>query len=165
MKKINLLSSLIAASTLLFASLSFAAEETLQDVNGVTLSGHDAVAYFTMNKAVKGYSGISAVHDGAIYHFSSEANRDTFKANPAKYAPQYGGFCAYGAAIGAKFPIDPTVFAVVDDKLYVNNSANVSKLWTAKQAKAITLADSKWSKIREVPAADLEADDDLADDE
>ena len=165
MKKINLLSSLVAASTLLFASLSFAAEENQQDVNGVILSGHDTVAYFTMNKAVKGYSGISAVHDGAIYHFSSEANRDTFKANPAKYAPQYGGFCAYGAAIGAKFPIDPTVFAVVDDKLYVNNSANVSKLWTAKQAKAITLADSKWSKIREVPAADLEADDDLADDE
>ena len=165
MKKINLLSSLVAASTLLFASLSFAAEENQQDVNGVILSGHDTVAYFTMNKAVKGYSGISAVHDGAIYHFSSEANRDTFKANPAKYAPQYGGYCAYGAAIGAKFPIDPTVFAVVDDKLYVNNSANVSKLWTAKQAKAITLADSKWSKIREVPAADLEADDDLADDE
>lgn len=165
MKKIKLLASLVAASMLLFASLGFAAEETQQDVNGVILGGHDTVAYFTMNKAVKGYSGISAVHDGAIYHFSSEANRDTFKANPAKYAPQYGGYCAYGAAIGAKFPIDPTVFAVVDDKLYVNNSANVSKLWTAKQAKAITLADSKWSKIREVPAADLEADDDLADDE
>jgi len=163
MKKIKLLSGLIAASTLLVSSLSFAAEETQQDVNGVILSGHDAVAYFTMNKPVKGYAGISAVHDGAIYHFSSEANRETFNANPAKYAPQYGGFCAYGAAIGAKFPIDPTVFAIVDDKLYVNNSANVSKLWTAKQDQAITLADKKWSKIRETPSADLEPDDDLED--
>ena len=163
MKKTNLLSSLIAASALLFASLSFAADETQQDANGVILSGHDAVSYFTMDKAVKGYAGISAVHDGAIYHFSSEANRDAFKANPSKYAPQYGGFCAYGAAIGAKFPVDPTVFAVIDDKLYVNNSANVSKLWNAKQSKAIALADKKWSSIREVSAGELEADDDLDD--
>ncbi len=165
MKKTNFLTNLVAASALLFSSLSFAAEENQQDVNGVILGGHDTVAYFTMNKAVKGYSGISAVHDGAIYHFSSEANRDAFKANPGKYAPQYGGYCAYGAAVGAKFPIDPTVFAIVDDKLYVNNSANVSKIWTAKQSKAITLADTKWSKIRTVAAADLEADDDLDDDE
>ena len=116
-----------------------------------------------MDKAVKGYAGISAVHDGAIYHFSSEANRDAFNANPSKYAPQYGGFCAYGAAIGAKFPVDPTVFAVVDDKLYVNNSANVSKLWTAKQSKAIALADKKWTSIRGVSAGELEADEDLDD--
>ena len=163
MKKSNLLASLVAASALLLSTFSFAAEETQQDSNGVTLSGHDAVAYFTMNKAVKGYAGISAVHDGAIYHFSSEANRDAFNANPGKYAPQYGGFCAYGAAIGAKFPVDPTVFAIVDDKLYVNNSAGVSKLWTAKQSRAITLADNKWSKIRAVAANDLEPDDDLED--
>jgi len=163
MKKINLLASLVAASMLLLTSVSFAAEETQQDVNGVILSGHDAVAYFTMSKAVKGYAGISAVHDGAIYHFSSEANRDLFKANPSKYAPQYGGFCAYGAAIGAKFPIDPSVFAIVDDKLYVNNSAAVSELWNAKQAKAITLADQKWSKIKASPSSDLEPDEDLDD--
>ena len=163
MKKTNLLSSLIAASALLFASLSFAADENQQDANGVILGGHDTVAYFTMDKAVKGYAGISAVHDGAIYHFSSEANRDAFNANPSKYAPQYGGFCAYGAAIGAKFPVDPTVFAVVDDKLYVNNSANVSKLWTAKQSKAIALADKKWTSIRGVSAGELEADEDLDD--
>jgi len=160
MKKTNLFASLVAASALLFSALSFAAEETQQDANGVILSGYDAVSYFTMEKPIKGYSGITAVHDGAIYHFSSEANRDQFKANPAKYAPQYGGFCAYGAAIGAKFPIDPTVFAVVDDKLYVNNSANVAKLWNAKQSKAITLADTKWSKIREVASSELEPDDD-----
>lgn len=163
MKKTNLLAGLTAALLLASATFSFAAEETQQNANGVILSGHDTVAYFTANKAVQGYSGISAVHDGAIYHFSSEANRDLFNANPSKYAPQYGGFCAYGAAIGAKFPIDPTVFAVVDNKLYVNNSANVSKLWTAKQSKAIELADQKWSKIKTVASADLEADEDLED--
>ncbi len=165
MKKTTLLAGLTAALLLVSASFSFAADETQQDANGVILSGHDAVAYFTVNKAVKGYAGISTVHDGAIYHFSSEANRDLFNANPSKYAPQYGGFCAYGAAIGAKFPIDPTVFAVVDDKLYVNNSATVSKIWTAKQSKAIKLADNKWSKIRVVASNDLTPDDDLEDDE
>lgn len=163
MKKTNIAASLITASALLFSSLSFAADETQQDSNGVILGGHDTVSYFTANKAVKGYAGISTVHDGAIYHFSSEANRDLFNANPSKYAPQYGGFCAYGAAIGAKFPVDPTVFAVVDNKLYVNNSANVSKIWTAKQSKAITLADNKWSKIRSTSAGDLAPDDDLED--
>ena len=163
MRKTNLLASLIAATALLLSSFSYAAEETLQDANGVTLSGYDPVSYFTMEKPVKGNSGTSAVYDGAIYHFSSEANRDTFKANPAKYAPQYGGFCAYGAAVGAKFPVDPAVYAVVDEKLYLNNSADVSKLWNAKQAKAIELADTKWSTIREVPASDLKADSDLKD--
>lgn len=163
MKITNILSSLTAAVLLASASFSFAAEETQQDSNGVILSGYDAVSYFTDSKATPGYAGISTVHDGAIYHFSSEANRDLFNANPSKYAPQYGGFCAYGAAIGAKFPIDPSVFAVVDDKLYVNNSANVSKLWNAKQAKAIVLADKKWSKIREVASSELEADEDLED--
>ena len=163
MKKTNLFAGLVAASTILVSSMSFAAEETQQNANGVILGGNDAVSYFTADKPTKGYAGISTVHDGAIYHFSSEANRDAFNANPGKYAPQYGGFCAYGAAIGAKFPIDPSVYAVVDNKLYVNNSANVSKIWTAKQAKAIKLADKKWTKIRSVSAANLEGDDDLED--
>lgn len=163
MKKTNLLAGLLAASTILVSSMSFAVEETQQTANGVILGGNDAVSYFTAEKPSKGYAGISTVHDGAIYHFSSEANRDAFNANPGKYAPQYGGFCAYGAAIGAKFPIDPSVYTIVDDKLYVNNSATVSKIWTAKQSKAIKLADKKWTKIRSVSADKLAGDDDLED--
>lgn len=163
MKKTNLFAGLVAASTILVSSFSFAVDETQQNANGVILSGHDAVSYFTDNKPVKGYAGISTVHDGAIYHFSSEKNRDAFNANPGKYAPQYGGFCAYGAAIGAKFPIDPAVFKIVDEKLYVNNSASVSEIWNAKQSKAIKLADAKWSNIRSVASKNLEADDDLED--
>jgi len=155
MKKTNLLAGLTAASMLALSSFSFAVEETQQDSNGVILSGYDTVSYFTQNKAVEGYAGISAVYDGAIYHFSSEANRDLFKANPAKYAPQYGGFCAYGAAISRKFPIDPTVFAIVDNKLYVNNSAAVSETWTEDRDEYITDADKAWLKIKSKPAAEL----------
>lgn len=163
MKKTNILAGFAAALLLASATFSFAAEEAQHDANSVILAGHDAVSYFTTNKATKGYAGISTIHDGSIYHFSSEANRDLFNANPSKYAPQYGGFCAYGAAIGAKFPIDPTVFTVVNDKLYVNNSAAVSKIWTAKKSKAIALADKKWSKIKAVPSSELEPDEDLED--
>lgn len=155
MKKTNLLASLVAISALFFNTFSFAAEETQQDANGVILTGYDAVSYFTKNAAVKGYAGISASHDGAIYHFSSEENRDLFKANPSKYAPQYGGFCAYGAAISRKFPIDPNVFAIVDGKLYVNNSAAVSETWTEERDDYIKEANKNWGKIKAVPAADL----------
>ncbi len=155
MKKSNLLAGLVATSMLVLSSIGFAAEETQQDANGVILSGYDTVSYFTEEKAVKGYAGISAVHGGAIYHFSSEANRDLFKADPEKYAPQYGGFCAYGAAISRKFPIDPNVFAVVEGKLYVNNSAAVSETWTEDRDEYIVDADKAWTKIKSVPAADL----------
>ncbi len=155
MKKTNLLAGLTAASMLLLNTFGFAAEETQQDANGVILSGYDTVSYFTKNAAVKGYAGISATHEGAIYHFSSEANRDLFKANPSKYAPQYGGYCAYGAAIKRKFSIDPTVFAIVDNKLYVNNSAAVSETWTEDRDEYITDANKAWLKIRSTPAAEL----------
>ncbi len=155
MKKSNLLAGLAAASILLANTIGFAAEETQQDANGVILNGYDAVSYFTKNAAVPGYAGISASYDGAIYHFTSEENRDLFKANPEKYAPQYGGFCAYGAAISRKFPVDPTVFAIVDGKLYVNNSAAVSETWTEDRADYIKDADKAWKKIRSTPAAEL----------
>ena len=157
------LTGLLAFLMLAVSSVSFAGVDTETNENGVILGGYDAVSYFTENAAVEGSAKFTAVHNNAIYYFSSSDNRDLFNATPEKYAPQYGGFCAYGAAIGAKFPIDPSVFAVIDGKLYVNNSANVSKLWNAKQAKAITLADNKWPAIMSVAADELEADEDLDD--
>ena len=163
MKTKHSLAGLFAFLMLAVTSASFAGLDTQTNENGVILGGYDAVSYFTEDAPVKGSADFTAVHNNAIYYFSSSDNRDSFNANPAKYAPQYGGFCAYGAAIGAKFPIDPAVFAIVDDKLYVNNSANVGKLWNAKQAKAIELADKKWPTIASVSADELEADEDLDD--
>ncbi|MBX2848440.1 MAG: hypothetical protein KTR16_08970 [Acidiferrobacterales bacterium] len=163
MKIKHSLAGLLALLTLTINAVSFAGLDTETNENGVTLGGYDVVSYFTENAAVEGSADFTAVHNNAIYYFSSSDNRDLFNANPEKFTPQYGGFCAYGAAIGAKFPIDPKVFAVVDNKLYVNNSANVAKLWNAKQAKAITLADKKWPTIKAVAAEELEADDDLDD--
>ena len=163
MKTKHSLAGLLAFLIFAASNVSFAGLDTETNENGVILGGYDAVSYFTENAAVEGSAEFTAVHNNAIYYFSSSDNRDLFNANPEKYAPQYGGFCAYGAAIGAKFPVDPTVFAIVDNKLYVNNSANVSKLWNAKQAKAIELADQKWPTIKSVAAEELETDDDLED--
>ena len=115
----------------------------------------DAVAYFTENAPVEGYAGISAVYNGAIYHFSSNENRDAFNANPAKYAPQYGGFYAYGAALGKKFEIDGKAFEVLDGKLYVNKNADVYEVWSEDKADSVTTANKKWTKIEKVAAYKL----------
>ena len=142
-------------AALLTSTLSFAGVDTETDKNGVILAGHDAVSYFTEKAAVEGYAGISAVHNGAIYHFSSNENRDTFNANPEKYAPQYGGFCAYGAALGKKFDIDGKAFEVLDGKLYVNKNLDVYEVWAEEKAENVTEANKKWTKIENVAADKL----------
>jgi YHS domain-containing protein len=155
MKKTNLLARLVAVSAILFSTLGFAGNNSETDVNGVILSGHDAVAYFTENAAVEGNVKFTAVHNDAIYRFSSAANRDKFTANPSKYAPKFGGFCAYGAALGKKFEIDGKAFEVVDGKLYVNKNLDVYEVWVEDKADNIVEADKQWTSIENVAAADL----------
>lgn len=116
---------------------------------GVILHGHDAVAYQSESRAVKGDPAFSAVHDGATYHFANAANRDTFIADPARYAPAYGGFCAMGAALGKKFDVDPTQFQVVDGRLYLNLDAPTFKLWSRDIPKHIENGDRNWPEIKD----------------
>ena len=87
---------------------------------GAAIKGHDPVAYFKDGKPMKGSPDHKADYKGSVFHFSSKANRDAFAADPAKYAPQYNGFCAFGAAGGYKAAVDPDAFTVVNDKLYLN---------------------------------------------
>jgi YHS domain-containing protein len=155
MKKLNILATLVAASAMLFGTLGFAGNNNEVDANGVILAGHDAVAYFTQNAAVEGKSKFTAVHNDAIYRFSNAANRDTFSANPDKYAPQYGGFCAYGTALGKKFDIDGKAFEVVDGKLYVNKNLNVYETWVEDKAENIVEANKQWTTIENLAAEDL----------
>lgn len=134
----------------LFIAVPFAAlagVDTETDENGVILAGHDVVAYFTESKPVLGKAKYTAVHNNAIYRFSSASNRDTFTKAPSKYAPQYGGFCAYGASLGKKFS--------VDGKLYVNKNLNVYEIWKKDKAGYIKTANSKWSAIEATAAYKL----------
>ncbi len=145
--------ALLAAFSL--SSISFAGVEVQTDENNVTLAGHDAVAYFTEHAPVEGDANISAVHNGAIYHFSSAANRDTFNANPEKYAPQFGGYCAYGTSLGKKFAIDGKAFELIDGKLYVQKSEVVQEVWSENAVANLAAANKNWPKIKDVAADKL----------
>ena len=117
--------------------------------DAVILHGHDAVAYFTSGKPVQGDTKFSASYGGATYRFASDANRKAFQANPTAYAPQYGGFCAMGAALGKKLDVDPTQFKVVDGKLYLNVNADVFKKWSENVPGNIATADANWPAIKD----------------
>jgi YHS domain-containing protein len=117
------------------------------DDNGVILKGYDAVAFHTAMKPVKGSMEFTATHDGAIYVFASAANRDMFKADPAKYAPAYGGYCAMGVAVGKKLDGDPAAYTVHNGKLYLNVNKNVMSMWAKDIAGNNKKADMNWSKV------------------
>jgi YHS domain-containing protein len=127
------------------------AQQLNVDHSGVAISGYDPVAYFTAQSAVHGSPEITATYEGATYHFSTRANRDAFVANPARYLPVYGGYCAYGVAHGHKVDVDPEAFRVVDNKLYLNYSKDVQKKWLADIPGNIALADSNWAGLRDKP--------------
>jgi len=90
-----------------------------------------------------------------MYLFSTEENMKTFKKSPAKYVPAYGGYCAYGAAVGKKFNGDPEVWKIVDGTLYLNLNEDVSKIWNKDVPGNIAKADTNWKTIAEVAAEDL----------
>jgi YHS domain-containing protein len=115
--------------------------------DGVAIKGYDPVAYFTMNKPVKGSPSFMAKHDGATYWFANAEDQQAFAAQPARYVPQYGGYCAYGVAKGAKPDIDPTAFSVVDGKLYLNLSPDVQSRWLKDVPGYISSADQNWKSL------------------
>lgn len=116
--------------------------------DGVALRGHDPVAYFKDNRPVKGAPEFRAEFKGSVFHFASAANRDAFRADPAKYAPQYGGYCAFGLAGGYKAATDPAAFSIVDGKLYLNYNAAVQKQWSADIPGFIVKADRNWPAVQ-----------------
>jgi len=120
--------------------------ETLfnKDSKGLVIGGYDAVAYFKDSKAVKGDAQHKLEWSGATWHFSSAANRDEFKANPEKYAPQYGSYCAWAMARNEKANIDPNSWKIVDGKLYLNYDKKIQGLWEADIPGFIKKADGFW---------------------
>ena len=120
---------------------------TFFEKEGAAIKGYDPVAYFAENKPVRGLPAYQAEYKGSTFRFASQANRDAFNADPARYAPQYGGFCAYGTASGYKAAVDPTAFTVVDGKLYLNYNADVQKRWTKDIPGFISKADKNWPEV------------------
>jgi YHS domain-containing protein len=131
---------------LLAATPAFAGEYFERD--GAAIGGYDPVAYFTDMKPVKGSAEYHALYEGSTFYFASAAHRDAFMANPAKYAPQYGGYCAYGMAKGYKASIDPAAFTVVGEKLYLNYNGTVRALWILDINGYVQKADQNWPEVR-----------------
>lgn len=140
--------SLVAAPVLLHSPAFAAKPDIFTGLKpGVAVAGYDPVAYFTQNKPVKGKPSIALNHAGAQWHFSSVANRDAFKANPAKYAPQYGGYCAYAVSQGYTAKGEPEVWKIVDGKLYLNFSKGVQKTWERDIPGYIESAETNWPSV------------------
>ena len=114
---------------------------------GLALHGYDPVAFFTESKPVQGSSSFAAVHNGATYRFSSQANLDVFKANPSQYEPGFGGFCAYGISLGAKFDGDPRFWSIVDNKLYVNLDQGIADAFNKDVPGALAKANANWPTL------------------
>lgn len=119
------------------------------DASKLALRGYDPVAYFTTDAPIQGLAEFTAEHDGAVYHFASAANRDAFLADPAKYAPAYGGFCAMGAALNKKLDGDPTIWKIVDGRLYLNVHLDAAKRWQEDVPGNISKAEENWPKIKD----------------
>jgi YHS domain-containing protein len=115
-----------------------------KDKSGVALKGYDPVAYFTEKKAVQGNKEFEHVWMDSTWRFSSPSNRDLFAANPEKYAPQFGGYCAWGVTQGYLAPIDPKAWKVVDDKLYLNYDTKVQAEWKQDIPGNIKKALDRW---------------------
>ncbi|MGH6609574.1 MAG: YHS domain-containing (seleno)protein, partial [Burkholderiaceae bacterium] len=109
---------------------------------------YDPVAYFRENKPVRGSSDLKFDYKGSSFQFANTDNRAAFAANPEKFQPQYGGYCAFGTARGYKADIDPASFSVIDGKLYLNYNKSVQQQWSKDTAGEIRKADERWPTVK-----------------
>ncbi|MBB6131283.1 YHS domain-containing (seleno)protein [Mucilaginibacter lappiensis] len=116
---------------------------------GKAIKGYDPVAFFTESKPIKGADSLSYQWKEATWLFASRKNLEAFKSDPGKYAPQYGGYCAYGLSQGHKAPTQTDTWTVVNDKLYFNYNSKVKEMWSKDQQNLIKAADEKWSGIKD----------------
>jgi len=137
--------SFLTVALLLIAFHSIHAATVInKDKSGLALKGYDAVAYFNEGKAVEGKKDFEHSWMDATWRFSTAENRDLFAKNPEKYAPQFGGYCAFGVTGGYLAPVDPTAWKVVDNKLYLNYDHEIQKKWSEDIAGNIKKALEKW---------------------
>ncbi|MFI3275548.1 YHS domain-containing (seleno)protein [Vibrio sp.] len=150
-QKITLMATLLGASfSIMAADLDMSV-----DSNDLAIKGYDPVAYFDNKGPVKGTPEFTATYKNAIYQFVSSENRDQFREDPQSYAPQYGGYCAFGVAMGKKFETDPLAWKVEDGKLYLNLDKSVQKRWLENTQEFIQDANSNWTTIKTVEAYKL----------
>ncbi|RIJ27163.1 YHS domain-containing (seleno)protein [Henriciella mobilis] len=159
-------SRLLLAGTMLalacVPALPSFAEDEHNVSTGITASGAplgvhgvDTVALSTLNAVAEGDAAHTVVNDGVAYYFASEESARRFKADPAKYKPQYGGFCAYAVAVGKKFDGDPHYADIVDGKLYLFVNAAIFEKYKKDRKGTIARAEKTWPSIKHKAVGDL----------
>jgi hypothetical protein len=154
-----------AAAVLAAALLASGPARAADEVNTVpglsaagaplALHGYDPVAYFTEGRPARGADQLAVVHDGVAYRFASAAHRARFVQDPARFLPQYGGFCAYGVALGKKFDGDPQLWNITDGKLYLNLNEETYAAFLKDVDGNVRKADGIWPGIVHVEAGKL----------
>ncbi len=141
---------LLAVFTLITSSMAvYGQQPAIFQTEGKAIHGYDVVAYYNVGQPVKGNDSLSFHWSNSSWLFSSPANLELFRQNPEKYAPQYGGYCAYGTAGGYKAPTQPNAWAIVNGKLYFNYNLKVKAGWDKDQAGYISKADTNWPLIKD----------------
>ena len=134
----------------LFVTGTALADPPIAAVNtehGLAIKGYDPVSYFTTRKPTPGLAQYSTTYKGATYRFVSAENRDRFIASPEKFVPQYGGYCAYAIALNQIADIDPDEWALVGNKLYLNNNLFSQTLWSLDKSGNIVRGDQNWPLV------------------
>ena len=142
--------SKICVGVIFISSLLLAAQmgaKINKTSTGLAIKGYDAVAYFEDGRPVKGDAAYQFQWNGATWRFSSADHREAFKKDPERYAPQYGGFCAYGVSEGHTAPVDPEAWSIVGGKLYLNYDKKVREDWKKDADAKIRKADRNWPEL------------------
>ncbi len=143
--------SLILALLILAAPGTALAKDKINTTffGNLAVEGYDTVAYFAANKAIKGNAKFETEYQGANWRFSSAENLARFIAEPEKYAPQYGGYCAYAVAQNGTAGIEPEQFTIVEGKLYLNYNRKIQSRWSEDRDNYIMAADANWPSVLE----------------
>jgi YHS domain-containing protein len=138
---------IVLAAFILMIGSAYSQKEVFSK-SDTAIQGYDAVAYFKNSKAMLGKKEFSYTWKGAAWNFTSKENMNDFKTNPEKFAPQFGGYCAYGVADGHKAPTSPDAWTIVDNKLYLNYNKDVRELWKKNQHGFIKKANENWPDVK-----------------
>jgi len=158
----SLAAAVVAAGLVAAGALPATAADELNVTNGLAASGaplavhgYDPVAFFEAAAPARGNAAFPEVHGGATYYFASRENRETFRADPERYVPAFGGFCAYGVSVGKKFDADPRYWTISEGRLYLNLNAEIARQFQKDVSGSIAKAEKQWRKIRHAAVEDL----------
>jgi len=144
----NFIQTIILVSSLLVSTAALALDPIYTSFfSNKAIKGYDTVAYFTENKPVKGLKEFNTEYLGAQWYFSSQENLDLFLAEPEKFAPQYGGYCAYAVAKNTTASIKPELFTIENGKLYLNYNNDINETWQNNRQEFIEQADANWPAL------------------